>query len=484
MSNCNNCDYTIPKQVSEKCPQVNTVLETLADHLHNAKLLQDTVDKVCCLINSDKMYAYAPPLVCIGQDLQFIAGGGVSYNWVKDGKVLSSQQNYLKSSVTENDGGLYIVHIVDCNGCKHTEYVPVYVQDCFNDEVKIVGTANVCVGSDIQLFGTDGFDSYCWFDPNNVQIATTKDVVIPTTSEDQSGIYSVKAVKGEKEVTDRHYVSVELCCEGRDVSFSAPPVACKGESFTLTISGGVKYKVKAPNGKVYSSDDVITITGGVGSLQLVAVDELLTGDYEATIEDNNGCIYIRHEHVKIEDCCDDSGVDVNYIQDVCVGDDITIYVTGADTVKVNTPGGACYEQSTTVIPTTSTDQSGFYEVVYTVGSCEFKRKILIKVKPCCCQYDNIDTVGFHYANIGGTISINVDNAPDGGTYAWSGPNGFSSTLQNIVIENAEEVHGGVYYLTVTVGECTIDKVHYINILNESGGTGGTGGEFNCAPLTP
>ncbi|SMO45174.1 hypothetical protein SAMN06265379_101881, partial [Saccharicrinis carchari] len=50
---------------------------------------------------------------------------------------------------------------------------------------------------------------------------------------------------------------------------------------------------------------------------------------------------------------------------------------------------------------------------------------------------------------GGTI--NLSGGPAGITYAWTGPNGFTSNLQNPVLSNVSMADAGVYMLTVTDG---------------------------------
>jgi gliding motility-associated-like protein len=54
---------------------------------------------------------------------------------------------------------------------------------------------------------------------------------------------------------------------------------------------------------------------------------------------------------------------------------------------------------------------------------------------------------------GGTIGLNTNPLP-GATYVWSGPNGFSSNLQNPSIPNATAANGGNYSLYVVVAGCT------------------------------
>lgn len=63
-----------------------------------------------------------------------------------------------------------------------------------------------------------------------------------------------------------------------------------------------------------------------------------------------------------------------------------------------------------------------------------------------CQRDNI-----------------VLQAPFGSSYQWNGPNNFSSTLQNPIINNAQAIHSGNYYCTInTPYEC--DQNVSINVI--------------------
>src|SRR4029077_20995754 len=71
---------------------------------------------------------------------------------------------------------------------------------------------------------------------------------------------------------------------------------------------------------------------------------------------------------------------------------------------------------------------------------------------------------------GGTVSLSTPTVA-GASYAWTGPNSFTSTLQNPTIANATTANSGTYSVTITVGSC-------------SSAAGTTSVTVNAAPATP
>lgn len=53
---------------------------------------------------------------------------------------------------------------------------------------------------------------------------------------------------------------------------------------------------------------------------------------------------------------------------------------------------------------------------------------------------------------GEDILFTVNNVPENATFAWTGPNGFSSTLRSPVISNASKENEGTYSVQMTVGD--------------------------------
>ncbi len=97
------------------------------------------------------------------------------------------------------------------------------------------------------------------------------------------------------------------------------------------------------------------------------------------------------------------------------------------------------------LTTTST-----YTVVITDGSgCSVTRTVTVVVNPLPVVSASSSTTCV------GTVASLSLTASGGVSYVWKGPNGYSSTQQNPVINNATGAHNGTYSVTVTSGSgCT------------------------------
>jgi PKD repeat protein len=62
---------------------------------------------------------------------------------------------------------------------------------------------------------------------------------------------------------------------------------------------------------------------------------------------------------------------------------------------------------------------------------------------------------------GGTISFTALSPTPGVTYTWTGPNGFSSTLQNPSISNASAAASGTYFVTASISNCNAGATNVV-----------------------
>src|SRR5437764_1418956 len=149
-----------------------------------------------------------------------------------------------------------------------------------------------------------------------------------------------------------------------------------------------------------------------------------------------------------------------------------------DSRSISTVSGATYSwtgpngfTSSVQNPTRSNAtlaDAGTYSVTVTVSGCTSAAgttSVVVNTTPATPTASN----GGPYCT-GGTIALSTP-AVSGATYAWTGPNGFTSSLQNPTRTNATLADAGTYSVTVTVSGC-------------SSAAGTTNVVVNATPATP
>jgi Secretion system C-terminal sorting domain len=89
--------------------------------------------------------------------------------------------------------------------------------------------------------------------------------------------------------------------------------------------------------------------------------------------------------------------------------------------------------------------SGVYVVVF--GSDTLQTFVSVKQRP------TLSTSGSQKICSQKSLSLTVDSATPDATYTWSGPNGFVSTVKNVVITTAPLKAAGVYTVTASLNGC-------------------------------
>lgn len=131
---------------------------------------------------------------------------------------------------------------------------------------------------------------------------------------------------------------------------------------------------------------------------------------------------------------------------ICSGQSVTLTAPSGATSYDWAHNGAT---SQSVFVTPATTQSYSVEVS---GLCGYKQTLTttVTVNPVPATPTVSNTLS---VCTGQTLSLTTSTIASA-TYAWTGPNGFTSTLQNPTISNVTSVNAGVYSVTVTVNGCT------------------------------
>lgn len=357
-------------------------------------------------------------LICVGGSTTLTAGGASTYTW-NPATGLSASSG---SSVSANPGATssYTVTGTDANGCYSDAVATVTV---VANPTVTVNTGTICVGQQTATLTASGASSYVW-SPGTGLSSTTGSVV--TANPGATTIYTITGTAGTCTAVTTTTVNVNplpLVLAG-----SNSPV-CVNQSIVLTATGGVAYSWSGPGGfsAAQATDSISAATLGNA------------GVYTVTATDANGCINSDTATVVVNPLpvVTVTGATVCVNQTInlgCNNSGVTYSWTGPNLFSSN--------QQNPSIGNATTTMTGNYVVTVTdANGCSSGNVASVVVNPSLVINASAGTVCEN-----GTLSLSSDA---GVSWSWSGPNGYSSNLQNPGISNALPGASGVYTVVAT-----------------------------------
>jgi gliding motility-associated-like protein len=289
----------------------------------------------------------------------------------------------------------------------------------------------VCAGGTINLTASAiAGATYAWTGPNGFT-STQQNPVIPNATAAAGGTYSV-AVTVNGCPSSPATVAVQVDPQVATPTISGNNTFCQGGNTTLTSS--------AATGNRWFKDGVV-IAGATGQTLSVSA----AGSYSVTVASG---------------ACSASAAAFNVTQTNVTAPVISgtlAFCQGGSTVLTASTstgnqwfkdgvavGGATAQTFTATAP-------GDYTVTATNGGCTATSavaKVTATPVPAAPVASSNGPVC-----AGANLSLNASPVA-GGTYNWTGPNGFTSAVQNPGIPGATATAGGTYSVTVTVNGCT------------------------------
>jgi gliding motility-associated-like protein len=220
---------------------------------------------------------------------------------------------------------------------------------------------------------------------------------------------------------------------------------CAGESTTISASGP-------------SSDVNYTVytqaSGGTsaGTTPLAVTPSETTTYYIETVNNlDPNCVSITRTPITITvNPAPTANASSN--SPICIGQDLNLTsdaVVGG-TYSWTGPNGFTSDQQNPTINSAQIINGGTYSLTIIQNGCP----------------SNVSTIDVTISDVpvavatssspvceGGSLQLNAEEVI-GGTYSWTGPNGFTSDQQNPVISPVSSVNSGTYSLTISVGSCT------------------------------
>ena len=381
--------------------------------------------------------------VCSGNTINLTTNNvaGATYTWTGPGGFTSAVQNPAIASATTAMGGTYSLYVT-VTGCPSaTAVTPVVVNPTPAAPV-ISSNSPVCAGNTLNLdANTIAGATYAWTGPNGFASAA-EDPSIANVTVAASGSYSASVtVTGCSSPAANLNVTVTPLPVSPAVGSNSP--ICQGGSINLTAGNvaGAAYHWSGPN----------AYTSAVQNPAVTPATVAMSGTYSVYVTASGCTSATVTTPVTVNPTPATPVISSN--SPVCAGS--TLNLTS------NTVGGAAYAwsgpnafasavQNPAITPAT-TAASGTYSVYATVAGCTSATATLDAV------VNPIPAAPVIGSNTpvcqGNAINLTAD-AVTGATYAWSGPNAYTSAVQSPVITPAAPAQSGTYSAYVVVLGCT------------------------------
>ncbi|MDP5139598.1 MAG: hypothetical protein NWP83_03905, partial [Spirosomaceae bacterium] len=161
----------------------------------------------------------------------------------------------------------------------------------------------------------------------------------------------------------------------------------------------------------------------------------------------NGCSKVDTTEVIVKHRPQVTATDVT----ICSGDTLFLNATRDSTSTYKWVGPLSFTSSEkdTLIAKARVSNSGNYIVTATLNGCSSFDTATVVVKPLPL------TVPLSNSPVceASPINLSAENAGTNATYAWSGPDGFTTDVQNPIIDSATLQKAGFYTLTVSRNGC-------------------------------
>lgn len=431
--------------------------------------------------------------ICPGDSVLLTAQSGFStYTWFRGGTIVGTGQNFYADTA-----GFYRVYAVDANGCGVYSTFTQVKYNIFSANITASGPTTFCQGGSVVLTAASNNSSYNWNTGS-----TAQSIIVAS-----SGTFIVNVTNGNCLGSDTVVVTVHPNPPAPIISASGPTSFCPGDSVTLTCSPANTYSwntnqytqsiVVSNSGNYFvtitdvngcqSSSSInvtvfpppitsitnsvaicqgdsaqLTVIGGVSwqwtpaaglnnfSIPNPMASPSISTQYSVVVTGLGGCMDSAVVSVFVNPVPNVSVSANNTV--LCEGATLNLFASpnGISSYNWSGPAGFYSINQNPVLTNVTSANSGVYTLVgYNSAGCSDTETISIVV--------NSAPNAYAYANSNNLCmgdSLKLYGTPSGLTYTWTGPNGFTSNLQNPIIASINGTHQGMYIFTASNGQCT------------------------------
>jgi gliding motility-associated-like protein len=412
-----------------------TVKTVTATGTYSVKVTMCGITTICtvAVVASAAVASITPSStnLCPGDSINLTANSGMaSYNWMPG--------NTMNTSIYIYSGGIYTLTTTDVNGCTKSTTIAI-TQNTSVATPTAVPSVSICSGNSATLTAS-GTGTINWYSQPIVGgfLANGNTYITPPLTND-TVYYVTNSIGGCNSI--RVPVQVKIIPSSITPTITANSPVCKGDTIKLTANSatGATYNWSGPNG--FSSglqNPFVIVTGSVnaGTYQL-----FLTG---------GGCTSGITKILVLVNIPPKPTATFN--QTLCAGDSIKLngYAPGTGiTYNWTGPLGYSSNSASTTIAPASVNQSGVYSLYTTGTGCKSDTaSVQVTVNP----YPALNSYLYSSGCSNDSIYMFADTM-SGVTYNWSGPGGFTSNSNPVIINPVTPANAGTYSFSANNSGC-------------------------------
>jgi len=396
--------------------------------------------------------------LCAGQNLSLNATeiNGAAYSWSGPNGFGSNQRNPIIGAATTADSGTYQVSI-SMAGCGSLGPFNILAVVNANPAPPTAsGNGPLCVGQNLNLSASAfGTGAYIWSGPNNFS-SFLQNPVRPNALSTFAGNYQVVFSRnGCTSAASNVNVVINNIPSAPTAGNNGPLCAGQILSLTASLMSGASYNWSGPNSFTASTQNPTR-----NSLSLIDA-----GIY-SVVATVNGCASpAANTTVVITNSTPTPTASSN--GPLCPGQNLQLTATGMLGAIFSWvgPKGFSSNQQNPVVLNVSDSNAGIYSVTASTTACgtssAANTTLAVNALPAAPNVGNNSPVCEGQ-------NLNLTASPiAGATYFWTGPNGYSSNLQNPIVNNMTKIKGGAYSVYVTVIGCGTSGISNSNALVRS-----------------
>lgn len=296
-----------------------------------------------------------------------------------------------------------------------------------SDSVMVSTSSNIlCHGSSTLTANTSSTGNYQWF-KNSAAIAGATNSIYEART---PGVYSVRVLETGGCISQSNDVEI---VDNINLTLTAAAYICSKISVGGIPAGNYSYQWLKDNEIISGQTSTSIMPQSVGNYKV----EVSSGNCKVISSARSINANLITSNARTTTICNNTSL---YVSTTSQPDSITYKWTG--------PNGFSSTEINPEISHATANNSGIYTVIVNFGCGDIQSTTTqVTINPNSVQLPQ-SISGTLCSSINQDISVSQTPSP---VYTWVGPNGFSSSTRNLIINDIKNTHAGIYTLTVNFG---------------------------------